>query len=853
LTSMSVRGPQGWTSVQTQLTLVMVATAVLIVVALVWSQSTEIHRIDVNLAADAAEHGGLLDRALELEGSSLATFAYDYTCRDEMVRFVQTEDRVWASRNINEALGTYRANAAWAFDASGSPVYATRDSVLEAVPGPVPSGLSVKRVFGRDHFCHFFINGPDGPIEIRGATIHPSDDPERRTPARGYFLVARSWNRQYLAELMRLTGTTMGISPAGPGAKPSAEIVRRSGTITFTRPLPNIEGGPEEMLVASLQPGWTAAALHSSRSSLLVQAGLALLAILGLSLVLRSWVMRPLGLLRYSLASGSAKALKPLERNRTEFGQLALLVGQSFGHSAALVKEVAERKRTEQTLRESEEKYRLVVNNVSEAIIVAQDWKVVFANPSGSKIFGYTPQQLLGMDFDKLVYHGDRWSVADGYRRRLAGEDVRDRFRFRIVRQFGEIRHVEASAVYIDWMQRPATLSFLADITERMDAENALRDSEERFRATFEQAAVGVAHVSLAGRFLRVNQRFCDIVGRTRDEMLASTFQEITHPDDLDADLSHLREVLSGSITTYSMEKRYIRKDGSYVWVNLTVSLMREPDGRPGFFISVVEDVSARKRAEEKEQRLAHEVERRKAELEQLIYAASHDLRTPLISVQGFVGELKLSLKDLLAELERSDAPPEFRSRIVELTRSDIPESLRFIDAGTSRMAELLSGLLRLSRLGRTAFRAERLDMNRVVGEVVRSLEFTARAAGAEVAVGDLPACIGDPMQVGQVFANLVENALKYRSPVRAPVIRITGRHQGDSVVYCVEDNGSGIAPDMRERVFTPFFRVDPKAGSGEGLGLTIVGRIVERLGGRVWVESDPGKGSRFFVALPTG
>jgi PAS domain S-box-containing protein len=848
---MSVRKPQEWTTVQMQLTLVLAAMAVLIGAALVWSQSVEIHRIDAHLAADAAERGGLLNRVLELKGSSLETFAYDYSYWDEMVRFVQTGDRIWARQNIDAALHTYRANAAWVFDAAGSPVYTVRDSIFQTSPGPVPAGLSIGRVFTHDHFCHFFITGPDGPIEIRGATIQPSADPGRRTRARGYFLVARSWDQPYLAELRRLTGTAMRIVPVGFGAKPLAEIVRQTGTITFTRPLPSIEGGTEEMLVASLHPGWTAAALQSMRRNLLVQVVLALLTIVGLSLVLRSWVTRPLGLLTYSLATGSAKALKPLERNRTEFGQLALLVGQSFGHSAALVKEVAERKRTEQSLRESEEKYRLVVNNVSEAIIVAQDWKIVFANPSASKIFGYS--QLLGTDFNQFVHPADRWFVADGYRRRLASEDIRDRFRFRIVRQLGETRHLEASAAHFEWMGRPATLSLLADITERLAAESALRESEERFRATFEQAAVGVAHVSLEGRFVRVNQRLCNIVGRTRDEMLASTIKEITHPEDIDLDLANIREVLAGTITTYSKEQRYIHKAGSFVWVNLTVSLMREPNGQPRHFISVVEDISARKRAEEKEQRLAREVERRKVELEQLIYAASHDLRTPLISVQGFVGELKLSLKDLLAELDRSDVPPEFRSRIAALARSDIPESLRFIDAGTTRMSELLSGLLRLSRLGRTEFRAEPLDMNRVAGEVVRSVEFTARAAGAEIAVADLPACVGDTMQVGQVFANLVENALKYRSPERAPVIRITGRCEGHTVVYCVEDNGRGIASDMQQRVFTPFFRVDPKAGSGEGLGLAIVSRIVDRLGGRVWVESNPGEGSRFFVALPTG
>ena len=129
--------------------------------------------------------------------------------------------------------------------------------------------------------------------------------------------------------------------------------------------------------------------------------------------------------------------------------------------------------------------------------------------------------------------------------------------------------------------------------------EEAVRESEERFRATFEQAAVGMALVGLDGRWLRVNRKLCDIVGYGHDEMMGLTFQDITHPDDLETDLAYARQLLAGEIPTYSMEKRYIRKDGSPVWINLTVSLARTPEGQPDYFISVVEDISQRKQAEE--------------------------------------------------------------------------------------------------------------------------------------------------------------------------------------------------------------------------------------------------------------
>jgi two-component system sensor histidine kinase UhpB len=125
-----------------------------------------------------------------------------------------------------------------------------------------------------------------------------------------------------------------------------------------------------------------------------------------------------------------------------------------------------------------------------------------------------------------------------------------------------------------------------------------VRRSEERFHATFDQAAVGIAHVSPTGRFLRINERFCNIVGYTRDEMLARTFQDITHPGDLDVDVEHMQQLLRGEAETYSMEKRYFRKSGERVWVNLTVSLLRDRAGDPRWFVSVVEDITRRKESE---------------------------------------------------------------------------------------------------------------------------------------------------------------------------------------------------------------------------------------------------------------
>ena len=136
------------------------------------------------------------------------------------------------------------------------------------------------------------------------------------------------------------------------------------------------------------------------------------------------------------------------------------------------------------------------------------------------------------------------------------------------------------------------------ELTPRNHTDNKIEESEEMFRATFEQAAVGIAHAAPDWRWLRVNRKLCDIVGYSKDELMKLTFQEITHPEDLEADLAYVKQILAAEIHTYSMEKRYIRKDGSIVWINLTVSLVWKPSGDPKYFIAVIEDITERKQVE---------------------------------------------------------------------------------------------------------------------------------------------------------------------------------------------------------------------------------------------------------------
>jgi light-regulated signal transduction histidine kinase (bacteriophytochrome) len=180
-----------------------------------------------------------------------------------------------------------------------------------------------------------------------------------------------------------------------------------------------------------------------------------------------------------------------------------------------------------------------------------------------------------------------------------------------------------------------------------------------------------------------------------------------------------------------------------------------------------------------------------------------------------------------------------------------IPQALRFISAGVTKMEMLLAGLLRYSRLGRVTLTIAPIEMNALIASIVAAAKFQLDEAKAEVRVDPLPDCLGDVAQVSQVFANLIDNALKYRSPERRLRITVDGRVKAGQAIYGVADNGIGIALEHQPKIFEIFHRLNPDESVGEGLGLTIAQRVLERQRGRIWVESREGAGSTFYVSLP--
>ncbi len=244
---------------------------------------------------------------------------------------------------------------------------------------------------------------------------------------------------------------------------------------------------------------------------------------------------------------------------------------------------------------------------------------------------------------------------------------------------------------------------------------------------------------------------------------------------------------------------------------------------------------------------MAASLDQQKAENEMFVYSVSHDLRSPLINLQGFSEELSLSCRDLQALLDDEKVPTTVRQQGQKLLNENFEDSIRYIQTAVGRLARIIDALLRLSRAGRVEYQWRMVEVAPIVQKVVDALHDTVAEKQAEVRVGELPPAWGDATAVEQIFANLIVNAVQYLDPARPGEIEVgsvnprAADNPNGNHVYYVRDNGLGIPAAYHPRVFTAFARFQTVASQGEGVGLALVSRMVERHGGRIWLRIERG------------
>jgi PAS domain S-box-containing protein len=508
----------------------------------------------------------------------------------------------------------------------------------------------------------------------------------------------------------------------------------------------------------------------------------------------------------------------------------------------AFLRDISARKGAEQAISQSEERYRAVIDNVTEGILVLQGSRIVFANPTLHRLIGYDADEIGRTDFIEFVHPDDRTKVMDRHLRRLRGEAVEPRYDFRVTHKGGAILWFDIGAVQMSWNGAPAVLAFVADITDRKRLEESLRESVEALRhnnaereAILNATLVGISLVK-ARRHQWVNRRLAEMLGYTPEELVGqSSAIHFAAPEDWQTigDVAYA-ELDAGR--SYVGEVRMRRKDGGVFWAQIMGTRVDARDIEQGYIWSYL-DISVRHQAEGE----IREALARQRELNELrtrfVSMTSHEFRTPLATI--------LSSEELLRH---------YGDKLPAVERDNLYEA---IEGAVCRMTAMLENILLIGRAD-----AERLDYRPLPVDLAafcRQLADEARSAAPQ----DCPppdlvldfALPDDPLPVDEkllrhVLGNLLSNAIKY-SP-RGGQVRFAARRAEDDLEFAVEDQGIGIPDEDLPSLFETFHRAGNVGNiHGTGLGLAIVKRAVERMEGRIDVRSTVGVGTRFLVRIP--
>ena len=491
---------------------------------------------------------------------------------------------------------------------------------------------------------------------------------------------------------------------------------------------------------------------------------------------------------------------------------------------------VTERRQAESALRESEEKYRAIFENAIDGIFQSSpEERFLKINPAMANMYGFeSPEAMICEVTDiatqLIVEPRQRDELA---RRLAAGEQVagfemlnyrRDRSTFWISMNIQAVRDAGGNILYYE--------GTLEDITKRKQALEAIIASEEKYRSLVENREIIIMTIDLEEKLQFMNHT---AEGYSLEQVLGSSIHDFISPESQSMVKRKFRNVIENK-KAEAYELQGPGAHGPQTWYSTNVSPIFA-DGKVVGLTLLTMDITERKQAEAEQARLIAELESKNAELTRFVYTVSHDLKSPLVTINGYLGYIE------------EDARSGNLKRLMRDTR-------RIQDA-TNKMHALLTELLELSRIGRVMNAAEDVPFADIVKDALEITRGQLESRRVTIRIQpDLPTIHGDRQRLIEVLQNLLDNAAKYMGAQPEPQIEIGqyGEVDGKSIFF-VKDNGIGIAPEYHERVFGLFNKLDP-ASEGTGVGLALVKRIVEFHGGRIWVESELGKGSTFYFTL---
>jgi PAS domain S-box-containing protein len=508
------------------------------------------------------------------------------------------------------------------------------------------------------------------------------------------------------------------------------------------------------------------------------------------------------------------------------------------------IQDITERKKVVEDLRESEEKYRSFIENSGLGVgVYSPDGKIILYNQKALENMGGKAEDYIGKTlfevFDEQsanVYY-NRIQDAIAIEQDIDYEDFvpLPSGEFWFTSNFTKIKNDKGEIIAVQIISQ--------DISERKKAEQALKESEEKLSTLFNSMTeLVVMHElefddkgnAIDYRILDCNKTFTAITGIQKENAIGRLATEVYGVELAPYLQEYANVALSG--TALEFNTFYPPMDKYFL-----ISVVSSGKNR---FSTITTDITSNEQI--------HEIIREKnKELENYIYVASHDLRSPLVNIQGFSKRLQKQTTELTKIVAELNVSTKIAAEFSKITTDDIPKSLSFILNNVSKMDTLINGLLQVSRTGRVVMSPAILEMNKLFKSILTIFDYQLKEMEANVVLHDLDDCFGDTNQLNQLFSNIIGNALKYSDKNRILTLEISSQTKYNKVTYSIKDNGIGINNRHLQKIWDVFYRVDASAPeAGEGLGLSLAKRIVDKHKGKIWAESVEGEGSTFYVEL---